>query len=215
MAIGDRYLIKTVCNTASQVSINRLHYQVIGEVGGGLVLFDLLQAYTAAIAGFYKALMPPTAAFRGCSIKLVANPPGLDLTNSASAGDGTALGDAVPTQVSYIIKLNSLFGGGSFRGRVYPGFVATNHVDADGGLTAGAIVKLQDLADQMGPVDTFVNAGVSTTMQLMVRGTSANPAPPPPRINPFYSNVGLLTAQAKLATQRRRGQFGRTNPLPF
>jgi len=114
--------------------------------------------------------------------------------------------DLAPTQTTGLIRKRSLSGGRANQGRIYVGFPSNDWVSATGGIVAGGITALQDIANAIGNDQTIVGATGTTNLNLAI-WYYGGPVD--------YTLVSSLAVSAQWATQRRRGQFGRRNAPPF
>jgi len=100
-----------------------------------------------------------------------------------------------------------------FSGRIFPGFPSLTYLNAAGEMTAAGQTALDAIRTQYGFTHTFTVGLNHIDVQLVIvhRSTPSRPIPP----NTLFDPVSASIAQASLATQRRRGDFGRTNIPPF
>jgi hypothetical protein len=206
--------VRTVCSNADQIALNVFHYRVTFLTGAapGVLLADIAADLSNHFNAGYQLVMPPSCAYRGTGVKNITPDPTQEFVSVASAGPGVAGGTEVPQQVSYLVALRSANSGRGFRGRFYPGFVTNAHVNTSGNLNATGITQIQLLAANTPIVRTITVAGNSTTIQMIILRRQANKLPLP---FPTYVDVETITARLAFATQRRRGDFGRTNQAPL
>lgn len=203
----DHVQVRVVCYTPSQISENVLDYVVRSPV---ITLGATLQEIASAIATTfhtdYKAFMPSVARFRGVSAQELSNPVSIPYTDSTKDGPGVNGALLAPTQTSGLIRKQTLSGGRSNRGRIYIGLVSQANIAGTGGMNGAGLTLLDNIKDTIDVAQTIVGAGGTTTLDLVVwhRGGAFN-----------YTLVSQLVAASEWATQRRRGQFGRTNVVPF
>jgi hypothetical protein len=213
---GDYVKVITCCHSTAntQISLNNFFMQAL-TVSGAWTEQDTASTLETAIAPFYKALMPSTVFWRGLSVQKVQIAPlGVPFPSVASAGAGTyASLVALPNQVSAIISLRTALAGRHYRGRIYPGLVPDGASNQDGQMTAAYQVVLQQLAAYLQAVIGLNAHTVNTTWRVQVR--SFFPPVPPLPGNTVFNPVISCTGRTAFATQRRRGQFGRINVLPF
>jgi hypothetical protein len=156
--------------------------------------------------------MPPSAAYRGTGVKNITPFPTQEFVSIGSAGPGLAGGTEIPQQVSYLVNLKSIFSGRGFRGRFYPGFVTSTHVNTSGNINAAGITAIQLLAANT-PITRTITVGAdSTSIQFVILRRTAAGVPLPPL---SFVDVTTVNARLAFATQRRRGDFGRTNQAPL
>ena len=84
-------------------------------------------------------------------------------------------------------------------------------VSALGELTALGFTAISNIAAVVGTSFNVAVGLIITDAAMLVRNKDLPGPPPVPQGTPVLS----LIPRNALATQRRRGQLGRTNPLPF
>jgi hypothetical protein len=204
--VGDFLQIRVNCQAASQLSQNVLHYRVASTGGGGHTLQQLADGFRAQIDNQYRAWMPATATFNGCTVQNLSPPRTNPFQSVAAAAAGTSAGDLAPRQASGLISTRTALGGRANHGRIYVGFLSSTFVDADGELDAGGLAVLVGVAGALGPTVTITTGPLSDQLQLVVRHPDAG-APPTPQ----GTDIVAIQAQLLIATQRRRGDYGRQN----
>jgi hypothetical protein len=206
--VGDTLQIRIVTYTTTQIGVNVLHYYVTAVSGTTPDLTTIASAFEASLYTYYKATMAAAnASWRGVSCKDLTPLQTLALPFVGHAGPGTAGGSGAPTQTAGLITFRTQYGGAANRGRMYLPFPAAGMVDAAGAPQAGYLTQLTLIAAALGP-NLLVTGGAGTaSMTQVIRR----------RGHPMYQDpfVFAYTVQNKFATQRRRGQYGRVNILPF
>jgi len=203
-AVGDVYQVKLYSLLGQQAGINVLHYSVTTLGGTGASDFEIGQAMAAALPTTYKALLSASASYRGLGIRKILPTLSIETYNVTAQGAGGVAGEALPKQISGLITLRTTVPGRAFRGRVYVPFPGEGDNDTDQTPTAGYITRLGNFA---GTLITTVTAGGANSNQL--------------RLGVFHRVGGAITvcndttARDRWATQRRRGDYGRTNILPI
>jgi hypothetical protein len=205
--VNDLLEIRTECFHVDQASINVLHYVVTATAGGGLTVTQIAAAFDGRVGLPYQAWFPAAVFFEKVSCKNLS-PPATLAAEFVAHAPGTAVGGVEPGQVSGLITKKTGLAGVRQRGRIYVGFVSTNSVDTAGNLTGGGLAVLTSIRDAIGPNITLVNGAATVTLALaIVHGPDKNGNPPPTQL----TLVTTLTPSAFLATQRRRGNYGRRN----
>jgi len=209
---GDVCQARTVAFIPGQISENVTHWLVASMTGTGSSVTAAAQRLDTLVASLYQNIMPATAAWRGVGFTNLANPRSVEGIGIGHAGPGVVAGNGLPSQVSFLISWRTALAGRANRGRIYPGLLAASFQNADGTMSAGALVSLSALAAGYG-VGFVVGAGVNTTTyQLVVRHPDTFVGPVQTQ---HYSTVTQALASSVFATQRRRGQLGRPNILPI
>lgn len=195
------------CITQSQLGENVLHYEGLSFVGTGGTIADAAARISTVLAPLYKPLLHPAATFYGVMCRQVFPlPKSISYADATGAGSGTGTGGALPKQVSYLISKKSETPGRKGQGRLYVPFPAGGDNDtATAAPNAGAMVKLIALRAQL--VSTLtIGAGGNTSVISPILWNQTEV-----RIVP----ITAMFAVQEWATQRRRGDFGRKNALPF
>jgi hypothetical protein len=211
---GDVLEVRTVCSNADQIAMNVLHYRVVSSAGPGpgVTCQDIAANLSNLVNAGYQVVMPASCAYRGTGVKNITPFPTQEFVSTGSAGPGVAGGTEVPQQVSYLVNFKTINSGRGFRGRIYPGFVTTVHVNSSGNMNAAGLTAIQLLASVI-PISRVITAGGdSTTIQLVILRRMNGGVPLPP-----LSTADVITVNARnaYATQRRRGDYGRTNQAPI
>lgn len=215
---GDVYKIRAFCydTPLTQVCINSIYHVITGVGAGSTVLQDsYLSAISALFGAWYKPLMGATAGYRGASLQLVSGalPYPVPITSITGNGAGTAAGNNLPLQVSYVVSLPTALSGKHYRGRIYPGFPPASFSDVNGAMNAGGQAAIATFAANFLGATSITITGYTITGLWAVRAFIKGHPPAPNVI--AYNSVTTPIGQPRWATQRRRGQYGRINNLPF
>lgn len=208
MAIGDVFEIRTVCVFGDQTSITVNHIRSVSTTG---VVATTAAAVAARVSTLthaaWKGVLVADATFYGISATRIYPTLGPFGVGIADAGAGVFGTDAGPRQVAGILSKSSNLGGATGRGRMYLPFPAADATDPASGhpttayRTAAAAIGTAYLT----PMVVTVGAGTETFEWIIYN--RAVPLLSPPVIG------GI--ARAKWGTQKRRGDYGRTNTPPF
>lgn len=211
---GDIIQVRAVCFTITQIALNVTHWRVVSTAGAGQTLLQIAAKISTDVSAAYKALMNPNASFRGIGCTNLTGVRTVEEAYVADAGPGSIAGFAlVPHQVTALISFRTGSAGRHFQGRIYPGFLSSSYVGAEGELTVGGRTAVETLRVGYGLVKTVALGGDQATIQLVLlhRPTPSRPIPP----NSQSTDVTSSLRSEGLATQRRRGDFGKTNQPPF
>lgn len=206
--VGDIIQARIRLRATSQLAMNVLHYRVIAVAGGGLSVSQMAQDIGLQFYAVYKFWMPANADYHSTQVQNLTFPASVQAQDDLIL-PGIAAGNMVPRQVSGLISLSTNTAGRRERGRIYVGFPSSAYVDANGELTAAGLVILSNIASVVGPGLVVTAGAASTNLQLVIRHPDV--PGPPPIVN--GSDVTTVRAEEGLATQRRRGDFGRPNIL--
>lgn len=194
----------------SQVGVNVIHYKVTNLVGFGVTQLALAQRLDTLAAPLYKALMSSSVQYRGVLVqKIWPLPRVASEQTAANAGFASGAASQVPTQVAGLIKLKTANAGRAFRGRIYLPFLGTGSIGVDGNPTAPYVTALNNLAAAIFTPITGVSGGDQTTMVPGIYHAKGFGTPP---IGAHTIDLTTSATGSPLAaTQRKRGNYGRTN----
>jgi len=207
---GDVVKITAVIynDTNVQLGLNDWYYVCDSFVGSGASTQDAVDQWSTGAAPFYYPLFTSNSRYYGAMINRYRTAfPVTKTRNSAnSRAAGTAAGFEIPTQVSGLITKETDVGGRSGRGRAYIPFPDTTAVDIAGHPSALYKANLTLLAGFAMAAQIFNSAGnTSNCSPCLFR-----PGPPVKG-----EHITQMRVSSKFATQRRRGDYGRLNAVPF
>jgi len=204
----------TYVPTHAQLGINRLVYQVV--TAGSAEYETLAPELGNRIQNSYASWLPSIAFFKGCSVsRTKLNATGIDVgawgpgyyrANIAGLNGATL----APLQASALVRwpAKGLNQTPPTVGRNYIPFVSLASYDgATGALNGLGSTRLLNLATFMGPE---IKTAKGATLKMVIKRTN-RPDPDEPPVLLGYSEVYGRVAVSAIATQRRRGDFGRVN----
>jgi len=207
MAIAVEDVIRAVIRSqqAEQAGINVLHFRVSAVVDAGWTMKLLAQELFDALVGEWTALMANTAQFVRVTASIVA-----PTAHKVAGGDstaapepGTAGATPGPRQATGMLTLRTGVVGSKGRGRIYFPFVATDDMAGGGVPTAGYQTRLDAVGTLLTSNLTLVSGGNSVTLVPSIFHRSTN----------LSTRINETVSRLKFATQKRRGSYGRPNPL--
>jgi hypothetical protein len=202
MAVNDIIEFKIFSQAPSQVAINVRHYKITFEVGEGASLEAMAGNLAAALAPLYTPIMASNAVFAGVTARhIFPLPVRLETAIQGTATGGTAVGEALPKQVSGIITLGTGLAGRANRGRIYIPFPTEANNEANSTPDATYLQSLALIGLQLVLTRT-VTVGVNTTDIAPVIWHRETLTSTP---------ITMFIDRDKWATQRRRGDYGRPN----
>ena len=148
MTVNDVIQISSICKSTDQVGMNVFHYLVTGvNAGATNNLSKLAEALqTADFPAKMKALISTHARYSGLLIRVLHPTLSLNFPDTIGAGDGTAVGDLLPRQVSGFIRKRSAEAGRRKGGRFYVPFPAEDDSNVDSTPTDNYLIRLASLA---------------------------------------------------------------------
>jgi hypothetical protein len=206
--LGERILVRMWTSILGQAAVNSFSYKVTALTGtvSDLTVATAFDVIFGAIPDGIKPMMGNAAFYNGVQLYLVDRVPmPLPIHASTHAGFGTGGIDLMAPQATGITSWYSAFTGPKNRGRTYWPFPALPFGDVNGVPTNAYLLAMEQLAGLISPIVT-IGAGANTAdLQHVIHQRS--PA----------GNVDIAshTNQRKWATQKKRGNYGRSNTSPF
>lgn len=203
LAIGDVVQVTSFCRVNQQAGLNVYRYIVTNLVGTTTTDLQVAQTWDGRSGGLLAACLSSSAAYQGAEARVLfkVDPPIPQFAEDLTVGTGGP--NVLPTQVCGLVSWRSDFTGRRARGRSYIPFPATNFTGAGGEPTAGYLGRVEAYAASVQPPLVVLGGmGDSATLTLHVSHKVG--------ITPLYPITSHLVRQG-WATQRRRGDFGRTN----
>jgi hypothetical protein len=204
---GDVVSYKTICQMPGQVSVTSRQYQLVQSTSSIECPSNAFLAKVEAdLAPMFKNLMAQQATYYGTMLYLDTPVAGgwRPDTRGAERGIGTGGPTALPHQTCGLISLYSNTAGKKGQGRIYTPFPPGIANDIDGMPTAAYLTALDGLGEVL-----VANQSVT------VEGQTHLFVPCLYRKGGVPYQIGAYTVRPGWATQRRRGNFGPTNELPF
>lgn len=207
---GDIMVIQDVAfvSTEQQAAVVNRYWAAGTPTGTGDVVFaDLAGAWAALAAADLQNLMFNGADYQGTRVRRVF-PPNNDqwAISTALAGPGTAGTIALPTQSCGLIRFTGPFLGKHAEGRTYVPFPSASDNQTHGIPTASYVTRLNALGSDM--VTPFTVNGTGSRTINFRPGLVQRPS-----FTMTLITIGL--GQPSWATQKRRGEYGRTNKSPI
>ena len=191
--------------TDSQLGINVLH-GIVAALAGTITQGQIAAAIDTGVNGPYKAWMGAPATWRGVGVtKIFPLPRVLEENTSANNGAGTGGAKLCTQQTAGLNSYHTGLAGRRFRGRMYVAFPSDTFASNDGNITAGGVTALAAVATALAFGVTVTSGPNSATIVYGCWG----------RVTHVFTPYGQVVSNNKFATQRRRGQYGRTNLMPF
>lgn len=205
LANNDIYQARFFVTLQTQTAIMVRHYKIRLADGNGtddLLAASLAVSFPASI----KAVLSNQATYRGVGVqRLSPIPKTVEVYNTSGAGVGDQASPPLPKQVAGVINFKTQYAGRSYRGRVYVPFPAIADSDTDTTPTAAYTTRLNLLAISFNAVRTIpVGVGPTEAVPVVYSRKFGTGEP-----------VTLATFRDKWGTQRRRGDFGQSNPSPI
>lgn len=205
-AVADVVQVRLVAGLQQQISVNVLTYVCTAIAGtsdtyqNGAVKFDTL------LNAAYKALMCNLAFWRGVGVRRIT-PTQLSVEYSTIANQGAGTAGASPQakQISGLIRKVTDRPKEKGRGRLYVSFPSTTDNSSTGNPIAGYITRLNTLGTALAQNVVVGSAPNTATLKPVLWDRSLFQA----------TDIISMPGQAYWATQRRRGDYGKANSVPF
>lgn len=199
--------VRPVCYANNQVAINVLDYRVTAVVGP-MTTQQLADALSTVFAPLYGNWLHIEATYRGLYLQMEQGATLFSQMISMVGQGATGIpgNEPLPQQCCGLIRKLTDFGGPEFRGRFYAPFPYKAADSAHGKLGIAQRTTLMTMATQFFTPTAYFIGGNEADLLPVLR--HENTAIPPTAI--IGTNVSY-----NIATQRRRGDYGKPNPAPF
>lgn len=216
LAVGNLLRTRFWCVATDQAAVNTMYWSVVASSGAPTTDLNAADEFDFFMGPFYKAQMPSSCSYQGCTVQVVTHPPMTPQVGRASAGAGTLGTIAMPRQVASLVSFKTASAGRRYRGRVYLPFPPVGAAEGDGTMTAAYAVIIAQWSAQWASISTLDNSlttptGFVTISQVIPHFLKKGEVGPeiPPTV------VTNVQPGELFATQRRRGSFGRQNSSPI
>lgn len=210
IGVADVVKVRVGTYADAQAGYNVRYFVCLAIAGTGATDADAANDLDALMSTVYPAILSSSASYYGVGVQLVtAHGQPLFIEQSAISGPTPGLMDAqmLPKQVAGVVKLITDLTGRSNRGRFYSMFPGVDGDTGAGKPTAAYLTDLDAVAIAWtGAATVGVGGNTSTLVPCVVHRPPSTIAPEP-IIGYSVRNIW--------GTQRRRGDFGRTNPPPL
>ena len=201
---NDIAACKVACMAADQLGINDFSFKLT-VTSGGPTYEMFLTEMNLQLAPLYLALLPPLAFYHGLSVQRVI-PTKTQPFTIADPQAGETTGDLIPRQAAAIISKKGTNAGRTGRGRVYIPFLSdaivgdSGHINTLGrtNLTALAVAIFTERSIDFGGGDVV-------TITPVIQNT----------LTPYFNEITAYAVRTKIATQKRRGDYGKPNSAPW
>jgi hypothetical protein len=210
--VGNLYRHRTFCYSGDQVGINVRYFVVAAVVGTPQNEINLIQVMDLALSARYIPALWNVAEYVGSDIQNITAAPPYAIQVGTSANQAVGTGGALPqaSQVSGIFTTRSALTGRANRGRSYIPFPSASAatLTTPPEMTVAYQGLLLAIASQVtGATTAVVGAGTYTLQWVLCKNPQAS-------IPKTTVNLDTIFVGESFATQKRRGDFGRTNPFP-
>lgn len=211
LVVGRFYRSTSVCRSGGQFAFLRRYWKCESITGplGNPDIADWGIAFDAILAPRYITLMSASAAYYGGMYGRMGNPlpKPTDIIVVSNAGAGTTGTVDAPKQAAGLITLKTGFQGRSNEGRQYVPFPALDFVAAQGVPTAAYITALDALGNVLASRFSFLEivSGDTIVMSPQIYNVTTH----------LGREVTTWLSRPAFATQKRRGDYGKLNALPF
>lgn len=203
---GEIVRARWYCFYDSQIAINQMFYECVNAVGSSATDQVAAARLDLLAASVYPAILPNVANYLGASVQIVAGTLYPLVTSNANAVAGADGSAPLPTQNCGIITKNVLAAGKGRKGRLYMPFPTVAFNAANDRPTLAYQANMGTWAATLVTGAITVGGGGNTIDLVPIVYNPADPAK--------KTNIIGATVKPLWATQRRRGDYGRTN-LPF
>lgn len=212
--VNDVYTVKLTSflpNPYNQLGICLLHYKCTNFTLLGATETEVADRFATILTADFKALITSTANFLNTIIQRIDPLPVLmPVSSIINNGPCTGAAAMAPTQTCGLLSKVTPYAGQAFRGRCYLPFPPANRVDTTGLPTAAYLTLCTTFANDINQVILVTGAfGTSSWSPVIWHPKGYHTPPVGVRTTDPITNI---FNNAKFATLRRRGSYGRQNP---
>jgi len=205
MDIGDVWEMTATWNLQNQDCTNVLHLVATANVTGGATNQEITDALDAFFFNESSTWNPDAALYRGshliCRYGTDIGEVRFATANIGSPGVITSSSELMPKQCAALITKRHAKAVKGNRGRMYCGFLTESTV-VNGRLSGVTIGLFSNMRDWIANGDTIIGVGGSTAIRFVIANNANLPA---------IKLIDSCVVSPDIATQRRRGDFGRQN----
>lgn len=206
----------TYDTVAKQLGLNVSHWICKNKVGPSVTDKNVATVFDALTSTPYKNVLPDTITYYGVGVQIVRGvvPMPAQQFEIGNAGLGAVASTVMATQVAPFASFLTTVAGRRGRGRKFYMFMPTTFYDDGNKLTAPALALYDNISNLLSSNLTVVNGGDSIVLSPGITNVQVKlPDYPTPYM--YFNVIETWDTSPYLATQRRRGAFGRVNTLPF
>jgi hypothetical protein len=203
---GDVIRGSAITDIAGQTANTGWFYAVTAVGGSPATDQDFCNALDTAVAALFKAWLPSEVRYSGIIAGIVARSPNpVGVQQTTNAGVGTAAVEPLPKQCAGITSWYTATAGRRFRGRTYWPFPSSAWNDVNGELSGAGKTAADNIASAVQGLTSISSGGRTATIALGIYH----------RLTKLTTPVTVRLTRGTIATQRRRGDFGRLNSSPI
>lgn len=206
LQVGDILAISTVCTCGGQEAINTFHYLCTAIGASPATDADCVQLLDTRIATDFKGILPSQSHYNGTLGGIITrSPPPVKQQSVSGAGAGSNGTLPLPKQCAGITSWYTNSSGKAFRGRTYWPFLSSNWAGTNGEITSAAATAIDLCAADVQGMSTVSASGRTATLAYVIYHRKTKDTTP----------IITRLTRTVLATQRRRGDYGRPNTPPI
>jgi hypothetical protein len=208
--VGDLFKFIGRASINGQIGEVACHCLCVGVVGASVSTAEIAQGFAQTCDLSLPPQLPMEATVEEPLVEKINQISGRVVESAFGISAhpvGTAGGNAVPTQVSVVVKKVTGLAGQRYRGRIFWPFVFTSAIDANGKLTLIAAAGYEAATGTLfNPFSIVLGPRSADFVPILMHAvTATNPLPL------SYQLVLGFSASLLLGTQRRRGDYGQLN----
>lgn len=197
---------------AKQLGLNVSYWKVTHVVGTSVTDAFVANTYDAVQSVNYKSTLPASINYIGTGVQVLIgiDPMPPEQFELGNGGAGAVAGVVSAPQLAAFASFRTTVAGRTGRGRKYYPFVPPSFQTGDGILTNPAVALYDAITQVMATPQTIAD-GFGNSLDMTPVITNLTPNSVSPTAFGYFNQIVLGTTSNLLATQRRRGQFGRQN----
>jgi len=211
---GDILRVQFFCNTLTQVAVNTVHYQCVVSLEPGPDVKQIATTLDGLVALGYRSAISQAANYFGVQVYNITRAP-LPIPGQSNnrQGPGAGTSPMLPGQVSGVLMLKTDFAGPRGRGRLFVPFpgAAANNVNQFP--DAGYVTAIQQLGINL--CTTPIVISPSSTLKAVLYHRAIPATMDKPGKPASWDPITVAKGSDQWGTQRRRGNYGRNNQIPW
>lgn len=203
---GDILQVRAVNQLGGQIGLNVWHYFVSAVGASPATDQDFATDLHSVINTLMKTLIPNEVTWKGILVNIINRTPlPIGVQDTFSGGTGLVGVQPFAKQAAPITSWYTASAGPKFRGRTYWSFVTSQYSDPGAELSVAGRTAINNVCAALFTYATTSVAGRTATHQLSIYHRATKTATP----------ITAYLTRLVVATQKRRGDYGRQNFPPL
>lgn len=203
LTVGDLLKCQVWTADLEQAAVNTVYYRVL-TITGTPDTDDVAVDFNTAMKAVYPVLLSDTAGYLGVQVTDITALPLQSPSNFSDPVVGTGGTIGAPRQSAPLLRFVTGFAGPKGRGRLYIPFMPAAGLATAGFASTAYLADMVLMMNALSGFTSFSVGGNSGTLEQVLFH----------RITKTGTKIITWSTTNKIATQKRRGSFGRANVSP-